>query len=292
LPVRSTSARQNTRDGRSASPHMTRRQLRTTLKRAVARWPAVGLAAAGAGARATQWLGHGVDVESLRLVLPELAPDELERARRATWSARLRSSVLDAALSVPGAARPYPRLLSGPDPARMRPPAVLATVHIGPVSTLGLLLEQLPADVLALQAGNEVKAPQRPGWTILHVDSASEWDRAAAFGRALATLRAGGFVVLTVDGHGSHLEVPLLGRKVCLARGAFALARASGAPIVPLTARWRGAAVEIVAGEPLPPGDEQEMAAAFAAWIEARVRETPGEILPSFVELIRARGAG
>jgi lauroyl/myristoyl acyltransferase len=271
---------------------MTRRQLRTSLKRAVARWPEAGLAAAGAGARATQWLGHGVDAESLRLVLPELAPDELEKARRATWSARLRSRVLDAALAVPGAARPYPRLLSGPDPARIRPPAVLATVHIGPVSTLGLLLEQLPADVLAIQAGNEVKAPERPGWTILHVDSASEWDRAAAFRRALATLRGGGFVVLLVDGHGSHLEVPLMGRKVGLARGAFALARASGAPIVPLTARWRGAAVEIVAGEPLPPGDEQETAAAFARWIEARVREAPGEILPSFVQLIRTSGAG
>jgi lauroyl/myristoyl acyltransferase len=99
-------------------------------------------------------------------------------------------------------------------------------------------------------------------------------------------------VVLLVDGHGSHLEVPLMGRKVGLARGAFALARASGAPIVPLTARWRGAAVEIVAGEPLPPGDEQETAAAFARWIEARVREAPGEILPSFVQLIRTSGAG
>jgi lauroyl/myristoyl acyltransferase len=264
--------------------------MRTAVKWGAARWPAASLAAASAVGWATQAFGRGVDADSIRYVLPELEPAEVEAARRATWSASLQSNVLDAALAVPGAPRPYPRLRSGPDPRAIRPPAVLATFHVGPVHALGLLFEQLPAEVLALEAGNQVKAPPRPERTVLHV-GAEEWQRAAAFRRALETLRSGGFVFLAVDGHGSNLvEVPLFGRKVGLARGAFALSRMSGAPILPVMARWRGAAVEIVAGDAIYPADEHTTATALARWMESRVRETPGEILPSLVELVRTRG--
>jgi hypothetical protein len=260
--------------------------LRTALKRGAARWPEASIAAASAAGRATQALGRGLDVDSIRHVFPDLSPDEADAARRAAWSASLRSKVLDAALAVPDARRPYPRLRSGPDPGAIARPAVLATCHFGPLRALGLLFERMPAEVLALEAGDEVKAPRRPGWTIVHVGP-EEWNRAAAFRRSLSVLQGGGFVLVAVDGYGAQpLEVPLLDRRVRLARGAFALARISGAPVVPVTPRWRGSAVEIVAGDPLPPGDEQTLATAFAGWMEARAREAPGELSTSFVNLL------
>lgn len=263
------------------------RALRTALKRGAARWPNAGVAAASALGWATQGLGRGTDVDSIRYVLPDLGPAELERARRASWSSSLRCSVLHAGLSVPGTRWPFPRLVSGPDPAEIPPPAVLATFHVGPMHAVGAWLERLPAEVLVLQAGHEAKSPPRPGRTTLHV-AANEWSRAAAFRTAVETLRSGAFVFLAVDGSGSRpVEAPLFGRTVGLARGAFALSRITGAPIRPVAPRWRGYGVEIVAGEPVPPADDRAMAAVLTGWLEAFVREAPGEILPALVDLLR-----
>src|SRR3954471_7468286 len=113
---------------RATAARMTR-PVRTAIRRGAARWPEASFAAASILARATHGLGRGLDADSIRLVFPDLPQYELELARRDTWSAALRASVLEAALSVPGAEWPYPRLLSGPDPAQIRPPAVLATMH-------------------------------------------------------------------------------------------------------------------------------------------------------------------
>jgi lauroyl/myristoyl acyltransferase len=75
------------------------------------------------------------------------------------------------------------------------------------------------------------------------------------------------------------IEVPLLGRTLPLARGAFALARIADVPIIPIVPRWRGTAIEVEIGEPMRLGADGErgMAEAIAAWIERYLRERPGE---------------
>src|SRR4051794_19749989 len=103
---------------RTSTARMTR-PVRAAIRHGVARWPEASFGAAGVLARATHGLGRGLDTDSIRLVFPALPQHELELARRETWSSALRASVLEAALSVPGAAWPYPRLLSGPDPAQI-----------------------------------------------------------------------------------------------------------------------------------------------------------------------------
>jgi lauroyl/myristoyl acyltransferase len=267
---------------------VSRRPLRSGLKRIAARWPQPSLAAASAVAWSTQALGRGVSVEALHEVLPDLDRAELDAARRATWSSSLRRAVLAAALSVPGASRPYPRLVRGPDPSAIPAPAVLATFHVGPLQAMGLLFERLAADVLVLQAADENGfPPPRPGFTRMHVGD-DEWQRALVFRDALKALHAGNYVCLAVDGYGApQLAAPLLGRRVRLARGAFALARMTGAPIIPTAPRWRGTGIEIVAGDPVAPGDDPAMAAALTRWLESFVRESPGEIMPALVALLR-----
>ena len=75
------------------------------------------------------------------------------------------------------------------------------------------------------------------------------------------------------------IEVPMLGRSLPLARGAFALARISRTPIVPVVTRWRGTAMEVVVGDPIAPDlGEAGMAAAAGDWIERYLRRMPGEI--------------
>jgi lauroyl/myristoyl acyltransferase len=267
------------------------RPLRSGLKRIAARWPQPSLAAANVVAWSTQSLGRGVSVDAIGEVLPDLDSAELEAARRATWASSLRCAVLAAALSVAGAPRPYPRLVGGPDPAAIQAPAVLATFHVGPLQAMGLLFERLAADVLVLQAATENEfPPPRPGFTRMDVGD-DQWQRAAAFRNALEALRSGEFVCLAVDGKGAPLvEAPLLGRRIGLARGAFALARMTGAPIIPVAPRWRGTGIGIVAGDPVAPGDDSAMAAALTRWMESFVLESPGEIVPSLVALLREGG--
>ena len=83
----------------------------------------------------------------------------------------------------------------------------------------------------------------------------------------------------------ARVEAPLLGRRLRLARGPFALARIAGVPIVPLVARWQGNGVAIVKGEPIVASeDDGETAAALAGWLEDYLRAFPGETAAYLVE--------
>jgi hypothetical protein len=251
------------------------------------RHPRAAMAVAGAVARLTPPLSGKAALEALGDALPGLSPAERRRIRRAAWANSLKSRTLDAALGVPGAEWPYPPVLAAPDPAALRPPMVLATAHIGPIHALGVLMERLHGPSLVLEsdhvAAERLRIVAPAGLTTLHLN-AHEWQRAAAFQRGVKTLRAGGFVLLAVDGRGTRpLAMPLFGREVWVARGAFALSRLTGAPILPVIPRWRGPCVEIMSGEPIQPGDERAMAAAFLRWLESYVRESPAEVGPSFL---------
>jgi hypothetical protein len=163
------------------------------------------------------------------------------------------------------------------DLAALRPPLILGTFHVGAVHALGPALERLPGPVLALRQG-PLYTP-RPPLEVVSTEG-DDQSRAAVFHRALGHLERGGFVALALDvAPGPYLRVPCLGRTLALARGAFALARITGAPIVPLVARWRGGGVEVALGEPLTadPADEQALAAAAGRWLESYLLKAPGQ---------------
>jgi hypothetical protein len=258
---------------------VSRGRLRGLLGDAAGRWPLAGIAAADALAYVTQPARLGLDEASIRRALPFLPPAELARTRRAAWSSWLRLRVVEAAVGSAGASWPYPPLHV--DVSALRPPMILATFHLGPVPALGGLLEQLPGEVLVLQRSGQ----PRPSLTLLGIEADSS-QRAAVFRRAVEALRGGGFVFVVVDAYktAATVEATFLGRQVRLARGGFALARITGAPIVPLAARWRGRRIDIVAGDPILAGDESAMAGAVTSWLEDYVRENPGEIGRKFVE--------
>jgi hypothetical protein len=172
---------------------------------------------------------------------------------------------------------------SAPALATLRPPGLLGTFHVGAVHALEPALERLPAPALALRHGPLHKSA--PPLEIVTTEG-DEQDRAAVFRRLLSHLQDGGFVVLALDVvPGIGLRVPCLGRTIELARGPFALARLTGAPIVPLVARWRRGGVEVVTGAPLtvdptvdPSVRENALAAAAGRWLERYLQEMPAEL--------------
>ncbi|MEA2442974.1 MAG: Bacterial lipid biosynthesis acyltransferase [Thermoleophilales bacterium] len=253
------------------------------------RWPRAGFWLAHALAWLSRPLGRGIAEERLAAVFPELGPAALRAARRGTWSTFLKAEALDAALERPGARPVYPEVATNPALAELRAPLIVASFHVGASSAVGAALEQLPGEVLVLHRGRF--APRRDV-TLVRVGE-DEWERARTLHRAVKTLRSGGFVFVAVDAYEqgydvSTIEVPMFGGVVSLARGAFALARITGAPIVPLAARWRGARVEITCGEAIPPEpDDHATAAATARWLEGYLREFPGEISLRTLEILR-----
>jgi hypothetical protein len=176
----------------------------------------------------------------------------------------------------PGTKWPYPRIAAGPEPQSVSGPMVLVSWHMGAYETLGAFLARLPGEVLSLRMSS---GGSTPGITRVAVGGLDEWQRVQVTKRAVTTLRAGGFVFLAIDGPGSSfVEMEVFGGSVFAAAGAFALAKLAGAPMVPITARWRGDKVDVIVGEAIPPGDPSTMAAALGRWLEGYLRENPREL--------------
>jgi lauroyl/myristoyl acyltransferase len=283
--------------------------LKTALIRALrliaGRWPRFGFSLARGLAFLSRPLGRGISEHRLAEAFPRSSPAELAAVRRDTWRHFLQDEALESSLARTGWAPRYPRVAPDSRLARLSPPLILASFHIGPIQAVGAVLERLPGEVLVLHRG---RFAPRPGLTLLRI-GADEWDRARAFRRAITTLLAGGTVYLAMDGLGSDgydaatVEAPLLGGTARLARGAFALSRITGAPLVPVLARWRGSRAEIVSGDPIPASaDESAMAAATARWLERYLLDSPGQISLRTLEILHpqapragrraARGAG
>lgn len=256
------------------------------LRRLGGWWPRGGVVAARGVALATRPLGRGIPDDWLAAVYPDLPAAARRRVQQEAREGFLKSSAAAPAVRRRGTwpVLPNPRL------ARLRPPLVLASFHAGPLAVLDPLLASLPAEVVAL---HRHWGEDRAGYTLLRGGGDAS-QRALAFARALAALRAGGIAFLNVDGHepGDYavatIEVPMLGRTLPLARGAFALARLAEAPIVPIVPRWRGTAVEVELGDPIGPSrDERELAEATGAWLERYLRERPGEVSAFMLERLR-----
>jgi lauroyl/myristoyl acyltransferase len=113
--------------------------------------------------------------------------------------------------------------------------------------------------------------------------------RARALKLAVETVNARGVVMAAIDGPGgvSSTIVPCLGRRIVVRRGPLAVARLTGAPVVPVVAQWTDhGRIRILTGSPfgLPPPDdpafERAAALAVARWLELHLTTYPDDLWP------------
>lgn len=216
--------------------------------------------------------------EQVRTLFPGL---DRRAAARVAWSIgglEARNRLLVDCLRRAGSDPVQPLVRCPASFAALRPPAILGTFHVGAIQALGPVVERLPGPVLTLRRGR-LYVPRSP--VEVASSEGDEQSRAVLFRRALVHLGRGGFVVLAFDvTPGATLEAACLGRTISLARGPFALARLTGAPLLPLVARWRREGIEVVLGERLVSDlpEESALAASAARWLESYLLASPEDL--------------
>lgn len=170
-------------------------------------------------------------------------------------------------------------------------PVLLVTWHAGPYAAIGAALIGAGLDFLAIR--HRVRGPACAGMeTVATGDGA--WSAVTALKHAITRLRAGGLVLMAGDGlrgdGASTTEVVVLGRRVGFHHGLAALAQHSGAQVVPVVARWRGASIEVRLHEPLtvPATDRDGLLHEAAGWLDRYLRSAPEELRPDRIRLLLA----
>jgi hypothetical protein len=168
---------------------------------------------------------------------------------------------------------PFAPLVRWRDPAvaaALAAPKILITAHVGALHLLPLAMVRLAGPRTVLR------------WSPIHEPADSERNanlegglgrRAQALLDAAAQIRSGGFVSTTIDGgYGAAQPFEVLGRRLDLGMGGFALAGWTGAAIVPVAALWEGAGVVCEIGSPVAGPAEA------ARWLDELLRRHPGQI--------------
>jgi hypothetical protein len=165
-------------------------------------------------------------------------------------------------------------------------PAIFACWHVGPPFGLAGAFEAVGLRLLLLR--HTLAYGSTPTLEVAPIQG-GVGVRRAAFRQAIARLRAGGSVLLPLDVRdaGQTAPAPCFGRARPMARGPFALARLTGAAVVPLAARLDAdRRVRVAIGSPLTgAGDigdarafEDALAVGAAAWLEAFLRASPAQL--------------
>jgi lauroyl/myristoyl acyltransferase len=235
-------------------------------------------AAGGIGSLRNRLSRRWPSPEQVRLLFPQLTRQDASRIAWEIAGNEGRNRLLIEAIRRAGPAAVRPLIATSEEAlTALRPPLVLGMFHTGAIQALNVAVERLPGRVLVLRQG--LLFPPVPPVETESTDGDGQ-RRAAAFRRALLHLKEGGFVVLALDGvQGPGLPVSCLGHRLELARGPFALARLTGAPLRPLVARWERGRIGIVVGDELAaPGGEGAFAAAAAQWLERYLAASPVEV--------------
>jgi hypothetical protein len=226
--------------------------------------------AAAAGALRHRVTGRWPTVEEVRSLFPHLdGPAAMDVAARIA-ALHERNRVLVHGIIHHGG-DPVRSLVSAADSLlALEGPRILGAFHVGALQAVGPALEGLRSPVLAFRNGRLFT----PRGSLQVVSTKGDAQaRAAALHRALLHLRTGGLVALALDvAAGDGMETHCLGHPLRLARGAFVLARWTGAPIVPIAARWTSAGIRVEAGSAVSTPQEA------AGWLERYLLESPSEI--------------
>ncbi len=188
---------------------------------------------------------------------------------------RYRDFVLRTRLSDPPLPQPYPRLIVRSGLSMLSAPQVLVSLHLGPLRAFDEVWPRVPGEVTVL-LGPDYPGPYNAR---LLRGSDDESTRAAVAREAARALQNGGFLFMTPDADGTtRVTAELMGIRFSLAIGAFALARMTGSPMVPIALRWRGSAIEAVVGRPIAPSSESQMAAQLLQWFGEYFRDNRAQL--------------
>lgn len=261
--------------------------------------PRAGLGlAGGVGRLASRLAGYASSPDEVGALFPELSPARRVRIAREIAAGVFKNRALRRLVQVGGLERlaPWVRWQGVERLQRLREkqePVVLITWHMGPLLGIAAGLLRLKMPVLVIRATPVYRPPP-------NIEVCLTWNRPElgrqAFERAVGRLRAGGMVILAVDGGAvSTRPVVVLGRPTVFASGAAKLARMTGATVIPIITHWgsRGAVIDVVVDDPLPSprlsrGAERAfenalLAEAAKRW-EVHIRAAAEELHPQTVE--------
>ncbi len=184
-------------------------------------------------------------------------------------------------------------------------PAILMFWHMGGYFITASALYKLRLTVDFLRMDGTVL--EVPGLNYHAVKSGDSSDRARAMKTMLNRLRKGGFVCMAIDGgagDSAPVEATCLGQPIRFRQGIMLLARMSGAPVIPITARWAHASpcVDVECDTPMTFSKElledeeafdREFANSVARLQEEFLRKYPEEISwLRFRKMLRANKKG
>ena len=270
----------------------------TRLRRAVYYWlltkhPASAFQLLGAAARVTDHWSfpqHCVSPEQVSAVLHWLSDEESLRVSRQIRSLHMKNLALFELLELRGfeALAPIVRIQGEQRLVELHGqnrPAILMGWHVGPEFGVVTALQRLGLRVLYLV----LKSPKLqipPGLDVCDLDGES--NRIIGLKRAVSHLRSGGMVLIAGDGScGEYMsEIHCMNRRVRMRKGPAVLARLTGAPVIPVAARWRcaGRRIDVTVHEPLAvPTTQMRHTTSFedalmseaARWFERHLRAYP-----------------
>lgn len=163
---------------------------------------------------------------------------------------------------------------------------IFVVMHAGPVSAFSTIFRLAGVEAFALVRKIDLRSGARPD--IAEATGGAD-SSAQVLWAGMRRLKRGRPVVLAADGSiGTRLPpVEVAGQSMVWARGAFALARLSGAPLVPLLAYWDGPArirlavgpawSTSAAGTAAPTEVEHAGARALADWFDRELASRPDQ---------------
>lgn len=200
------------------------------------------------------------------------------------WEATVRCPDREAALAL--------RALQGP--------AILVYWHFGPVTMIPLGFRRIGITAQVFTRAKPVPWTNTPDFAPMRLTVHDAQQSVTALRRALQYLKKGGKVAIAVDGSMGKrdIEIPFLGRRFAVSRGASGLARLTGAPVIPCTMQWEpdGWSMAIRVFEPLPKPStpegepeafEQALLTTAGRCFESYAREHPEQFkIDQLAELI------
>ncbi|MGH0032078.1 MAG: hypothetical protein ACQGVC_19990 [Myxococcota bacterium] len=198
--------------------------------------------------------------EMIQRIWKELSPAEVEEVRRRMARQEFRNRTIRRIYKKNGTAGVASRVSVDPGPLpgllEQGRGVIVSSWHLGPSRAVSLGLNGLGLDLVYATFSGPAGEEDLDGLPYFEIKGDHFYARFLK--SAVDTLRSGGVVGMSLDAaFGKTEPMSFLGGMLPTPRGAAALARISGAPMVPVTSRWsdRGGRMQVKLHDPLPEPD-------------------------------------
>lgn len=178
--------------------------------------------------------------------------------------------------------------------------AVFVCGHTGPLLGVTASFHKAGRPVLFLRAGKPIYSVRKE--SAIYEISGGPGRHAYVLKKAADHLRDGGFLMIAFDstyGGAVITDLPFMGRQIKFRRGMATLARLTGVPVIPVSARWiprtSNFSFSVHSALPVPDANELDsrefdarLTSAAGAWLEQSIREAPDQLQWHFLRRILA----